>query len=442
MSAEADATVSRVGSRRLYVQLYIVMLASTFACLFVVGVAFRFLRDPMGAPAQRLGHAAAALAESRPDLDPDPDKARARLVELADALAVDVVIGGDQGPLLASPSARPFPVRESPAMGWRRGPTGPVLTVSLGQDRWAVLRPRAVHRRIPIHPFSAALAALAVVMAAASYPVARRVTRRLEALASGVERWGRGELGHRVPVEGADEVATLAATFNQAAARIDLLIDQQRLMLANASHELRSPLARVRMAIELLVEGVEDAERRKLVDGVRRDIVELDALIEDVLLFARADARVPRRPFTRFDLRALVSEEAARTGAAVTPGAPVQIEADELLLRHLVRNLLENADRHGGGREVSASVERRQSDEVVIAVEDGGPGIPDEDRERIFAPFYRRPGTAGGGGVPGHGLGLALVRQVARYHGGEARYLARPDGRPGSRFEVTLPGRA
>jgi signal transduction histidine kinase len=423
------------------VQLYLIMLASTFACLFVVGVAFRFLRDPMGPPAQRLGHAAAELAESRPDLDPDPEKGRARLAELADALAVDVVVGGDSGPLLASPAARPFPASDHPRVGWRRGPHGPVLTVSLEPDHWAMLRPRVVRGRIPIHPFSATLLALALVMAAASYPVARRVTRRLEALASGVERWGRGELGHRVPVEGEDEVATLAATFNQAAARIDLLIDQQRLMLANASHELRSPLARVRMAMELLVEGVADEERRrKLVDGVRGDIVELDALIEDVLLFARADARVPRRPFTRVDLRALVGEEAARTGAAVAPGASVEIEADDMLLRHLVRNLLENADRHGGGRDVSVSVERRAGGEVAVAVEDGGPGIPDEDRERIFAPFYRRPGAAGGG-VPGHGLGLALVRQVARYHGGEARYLARPDGRPGSRFEVTLPVR-
>jgi signal transduction histidine kinase len=137
-------------------------------------------------------------------------------------------------------------------------------------------------------------------------------------------------------------------------------------------------------------------------------------------------------------LRGLLESEAARTGATVV-GPEAAVEGDAMLLRHVARNLLENAARYGGGQEVRAVIEPGGDDgpaAVVIAVEDRGPGIPEEDRERIFAPFYRRPGHAA---ASGHGLGLALVRQVARYHGGDARHVPRPGG--GSRFEVKIPAR-
>jgi len=423
-----------VRSRRLHVQLYLVMLATGFLCLLAVGVAFRVVRDRSGPPAQRLGHAAGLLAETRPDLD--LAEGQTKLAALADALAVDVIVGDTSGTLLASPSPRPFPVPAHLRPGWRHGALGPMLVVELEPDRWAALRLRPPRRHLPVQPFFATLIALAAIMAVASYPVARRVTRRLELLTAGVARWGGGELGHRVPVEGRDEVATLAATFNQAAARVDLLVEQQRQLLANTSHELRSPLARVRMGLELAAEEADPERRHQRVEDIRRDIVELDALIEELLLFARADARVPQCPFERVPLRALLEAEAARTGAAVE-GPDAEVEGDALLLRHVARNLLENAARHGEGREVRAVIEPPAgpaANAVVIAAEDRGPGIPDEDRERIFAPFYRRPGRAA---APGHGLGLALVRQVARYHGGDARHVPRDGGR--SRFEVSLP---
>ena len=419
-----------MASRRLYLQLYQALLASTIVCLLAVGLAFRLARDQAGPPAQRLGHAAAVLAETRPDLDPVDGPAR--LAALAETLSVDVVIGDDTGPLLASRVPHPFVPLPHPALGWRHTQAGPQLVIALGPDRWAALRTRPTRRRLPFPPFPAMLVLLAGAMAVASYPVARRVTRRLEALAAGVERWGQGELTHRVPVEGKDEVATLALTFNQAAARVDMLVDQQRQLLANTSHELRSPLARVRMGLELAAEEPEPERRRARVEEIRRDIVELDALIEELLLFARADSRVPQRPFERVALRPLVESEAERTGAAVE-GPDAEVDGDPALLRHVVRNLLENAQRHGGGQDVRAVIEPAPA-AVVIAVEDRGPGIPEADREKIFAPFYRAPG---GTAAPGHGLGLSLVRQVARYHGGDARYVARPGG--GSRFEVSLP---
>jgi len=408
------------------------MLVSTVGCLLVAGLAFRFLHDKGGPPARRLGHAAAALAEA--PLDLDQPEAPTHIAALADDLSIDIVAVDAAGRRVASPADRPFPVPPTPMPGWRRGPGGPVLTVSLGSDGWALLRARRPQRGMPMQPFSAALLALAVVMAIASYPIARRMTRRLEQLAGGVERWGSGELGSRVAVEGRDEVATLAETFNRAAARIDLLFDQQRQVLANTSHELRSPLARLRMAIELVLETSDPDQRRRLADELRNDVVELDAMIEELLLFARADSRDARRPFQRVALTALAAAEAMRTGAVVA-GPEIEVDGDPDLIRHLLRNLLENAQSHGQGRDVRARV-LRAGREVIVAVEDSGPGIPPEDHERIFVPFYRR--AAAGAATPrGHGLGLALVRQVARYHGGDVRYVARPDG--GSRFEVTLP---
>lgn len=424
-------------ARRLYVQLYVVMLVSTVGCLLVAGLAFRFLHDKGGPPARRLGHAAAALAEA--PLDLDHPAVAAQILALADELEIDIVAVDPHGRRVASRAERPFPVPPSPTPGWRRGPGGPVLTVALGDEGWAVLRARRPRRGLPVQPFSAALIALAVVMAVASYPIARRMTRRLEQLATGVEQWGSGQLGNRVPVEGHDEVATLAETFNRAAARIDHLFEQQRQVLANTSHELRSPLARLRMGIELVLETTDPDHRARLVDEIRHDVVELDGMIEELLLFARADARNPRRPFERLPLRALIAGEAKRTGASVD-GPEVELDGDPTLLRHLVRNLLENALRHGQGRDVRAVI-AREGVEVTVAVEDGGPGIPAEDHEKIFLPFYRRssgsiPGVADAAPT-GHGLGLALVRQVARYHGGDVRYRPRPEG--GSRFEVRLP---
>jgi two-component system OmpR family sensor kinase len=431
--------------RRLYLQLYAALLASVFVCLVVAAVAFRFLRDSAGPPGERTQHAAAVLPERLPDVHA-PD-ARARVLRLADEFGVDIIVGNPAGPLLGVPSPHAFPIPPRIGPGWRRGGAGPVLLTSLGADGWAALRPRGPYRRLRMHPFFATLVALALVMAVASYPVARRVTRRLEELTSGVERWGRGELRLRVPVTGGDEVATLASTFNQAAERLELLLGQQRQMLANASHELRSPLARLRMGLELIADEPDANRRQKMVQEIHRDIVELDGLIEEVLLFARTDDRIPRRPAVPVDLRVLLEEEAARTGAVVAPAladaggdggdkrsSPV-FRGDAVLLRHLVRNLLENAQRHGGDGPVNASMVS-DSANVKLIVEDRGPGVPEEDRERIFAPFYRRAG-----GAPslasGHGLGLALVRQVARYHGGDVTFQSRAHS--GSRFEVTLP---
>lgn len=278
------------------------------------------------------------------------------------------------------------------------------------------------------------LGVLFIAIAAGSYPVVRRLTRRLEALRRGVEAFGAGALDYRVPVQGSDEVSAVATSFNRAAQRIEDLVRANRSLLANASHELRSPLARMKMAVSML-ESSADADRAALREEIDRDIRELDALVEEVLLASRLDAQAALVE-DPVDVPALVAEEAARIGADVDVAATAlqaRLIGDERLLRRAVRNLLENARRYGGD-EVLAEVQASEQG-MTVRVCDRGPGVPDDQRERIFEPFYRLPGHSERAG--GVGLGLSLVRQIAQRHGGSVRCESRSGG--GSCFVLWVP---
>jgi signal transduction histidine kinase len=424
-------------TRRLYLQLYLALLASTVVWFLAVHVAFRVLNDPPGTPAERLRVAAGVVAESLRDVG--DDELPARLGALSEELGMDLAIWGADGRVLAEATRRPMIRPRHPGPGWSQDRAGIELIVPLDDGRQAGMRSRVRPHAPRRLSFPAGVLILSLVMAAGSWPVARHLAKRIERVAGGVAQWGKGDLGHRLTIEGRDEVATLAATFNRAAGQIETLMNQQRQMLANASHELRSPLARLRMALELLGEEPAIEQRARLMEEARRDIVDLDALIEDLLLMARADARTPRRPLEAVDLRALVEGEVERLGGgmAINGEAPA-LDGDALLLRHLVRNLLENARGHGQGKDVKVTL-AATNESVILTVEDGGPGIPQAERERIFAPFYRLGAPSGArAGTGGFGIGLAMVRQVARYHGGDAQALGPASG-VGSRFEVVLP---
>ena len=299
--------------------------------------------------------------------------------------------------------------------------------------------------------YVSALCLVALAVALGTYPVVRRLTRRLENLQKSVEAWGDGNLGVRAAVDGDDEAAFLAQRFNDAAQRLealvqarDALLESQKSLLANASHELRSPLARLRMGLELLQGG---GERDALRQELERNISELDQLIGEILLASRLDAKQADLGAVELvDLVPLCAEECAHTGARLDcVVADLRVSGVPKLLRRAVRNLLENAVRHGraaNGDTVSEGVvlELRpaplETPAVVrLAVIDQGPGVAVEHQQRVFEPFYRLPGVSETGG--GVGLGLALVKSIAERHGGSVRCSNNPHG--GARFELTLP---
>ena len=305
--------------------------------------------------------------------------------------------------------------------------------------------------------FAWLLGLVALAVALGAYPVVRRLTKRLEMLQKGVERWGDGDLSTRLPVQGEDEIAFLASRFNAAAERVQTLLQSHKALLANASHELRSPLARIRMGLALMGQGgaaptADRAQRQE----IARSITELDELIDEILLASRldlpdADDGASLGPIEEVDLIGLAAEECARHDAEldVAPGAaPLLVQGHARLLRRLLRNLLENARRHGKppgsvvhGAALAAEVRLSlaqggsgSSRMAVVTVQDRGPGIPADLRERIFEPFYRLPGASEREG--GVGLGLSLVKTIAERHGGSVRCEAREGG--GARFVVTL----
>jgi signal transduction histidine kinase len=290
------------------------------------------------------------------------------------------------------------------------------------------------------------LGLIGLAVALGLYPVVRRLTQRLEGLQRGVQRWGEGDLSVRVPVQGDDEVADLSERFNAAATRIEALMASQKSLLANASHELRSPLARIRMGLELMnVPAAEpDALARSRAE-ILRNMAELDQLIDEILLASRLDAKeADIGTVEAVDLVGLCAEECARVGASFdVPEGLAQLEVSGVakLLRRMVRNLLENARRYGAvSPETSQDAGivlslKRQVQQVLIEVGDRGPGVPLEYRERIFEPFFRLPGASER--VGGVGLGLSLVKSIAERHGGRVRCADRPGG--GACFEVSLP---
>jgi signal transduction histidine kinase len=211
-------------------------------------------------------------------------------------------------------------------------------------------------------------------------------------------------------------------------------------LLANASHEIRSPLARLKMALSML-DGSEGPQRERLRQEIRTNIAELDALVEEVLLASRLDAQAASGTPETIDLLGLAAEEAARVDAQVQ-GSSIMVQGDERLLRRALRNLLENAQRYGQAAssinpvDPAISVVLRQVGEAAeLHVCDRGSGVPPAYRERIFEPFFRLPGHAEKAG--GVGLGLSLVKQIAQSHGGSIRCEARQGG--GSCFVLVLP---
>ena len=301
--------------------------------------------------------------------------------------------------------------------------------------------PEAAFWTRPPFGFIWMLGLVGLAVAIGVFPIIRRLLKRLDVLQRSVQRFGEGDLAARVPVQGHDEVADLSRQFNAAAGRIETLVQSHKSLLANASHELRSPLTRIRMGLELM--GSSHQPSPAFRDEILRNIAELDQLVDEILLASRLDAHeADVGTIELVDLIGLAAEECVRVDADLDAGADtLEVNGVAKLLRRAVRNLLENARRYSQG-DIHVSLRRspRSTDKIAMAevrVCDHGPGVPQALRERIFEPFYRLPGASERAG--GVGLGLALVRSIAQRHGGRVYCEDRPDGGSGACFVLELP---
>ena len=421
--------------KKLYVRIWLSVVLAVAVLTLLVGWAWRLAAEP---PLREV-----VLRNQAGDII---GQGHARMMRRAPA--------AEGGPIDTERDEEPETARKLPGPRGHFG-NGPEFVVRM-QDG------QTVHMHMPRPPpsvwyrppfgFFWSLVLVAVAVALATYPITRKLTQRLERLQNGVQKWGEGDLSIRVNESGQDEVADLGRRFNQAAERVQTLIQSheallasQKSLLANASHELRSPLTRIRMGLELMGSDASSASRLE----ISRNITELDQLIEEILLASRLDARDSNLGTVEsVDLIGLAAEECARVGAELildldpawraaqtsAPGdAALPVQGVAKLLRRAVRNLLENAHRHAAGT-ITLGLSQTAG-HAVVRVCDQGPGVPPDLRERIFEPFYRLPGaTERDGGV---GLGLALVKSIALRHGGSVHCEDHAGG--GACFVMQLP---
>jgi signal transduction histidine kinase len=405
--------------KRLYLKIYLTIV---FALLLVVLIAGGIWRLKPPAFAEGFDVAGELVSAVLPPAGAPPSVQQAAVQQFAQRLGASLGLFDKDLQLIASYGDAPIPQPDRSRPGFMPGHGA--WSLPLPDGRWMVAR--GTEPRHPAIGLILLLGGIALVIALCAFPVVRGLTRRLERLQEGVETLGSGNLTTRVKVEGCDEVASLAASFNRAAARIEELVNAHRLMLAHASHEIRTPLSRIRLGIEMLAEKNDP----KYKTALSQDIGELDALVDDILMASRLDMiKVLPQP-EHVDLLALVAEEAAHYDDCAVGGEAVTVTADRRYLRHMIRNLLDNATRHGKPP-VGVTV-GRDGASALIDVCDGGNGIPDDERERVFVPFFRINGE-----TKGSGLGMTLARGIARLHAGDA--VVMPFSERGSCIRVTLP---
>jgi signal transduction histidine kinase len=410
--------------RRLYLQFYLSIVAILMLFVIAVAVLVRVVNN--GPLEEKLAVAGEVAAHALLPAAAPASQQREALDGLHRRLGLDLSLYAPDGGVIAT-AGRPLPLAEHAERGLLRLQLGPVWLLHLDDGRSLVAR-LPVRSRRPETSLLIALATIAVAVAIGAYPVARRLTRRLERLKAGVERLGEGDLSARVPIEGKDEVAALAESFNSAAVRIAELMRAHKMLLANCSHELRTPLTRINLALSLVGDQVDPRRQAEL----KEDIAELDQLIDELLLSSRLDAiRAPERR-EDIDLLALAAEEAARDGIIVE-GQSVFVRGNRTLLRRMTRNLIDNARRHADDACPDVHVAAVDG-HASLAIRDHGPGVPQDEQEKIFEPFYRRPQESAN---VGSGIGLALVRQIARNHGGDVQCRTADGG--GTLFRVSLP---
>jgi signal transduction histidine kinase len=409
--------------RSIFVRQLAIMLATTLSLLVFVGGFFYSILGPSLSMSRGLvAEYARALAST------SPDEARAR--EIANRLGLEMRYEGPGGSWETAPGLPHL--SEVKKSRWRDdltiapAPQGGTYLIYWELGR----RMRRAHSHIlwVLHGVMALIVLLA-------YLVLRRSLRPLRALHEGVARLSEGELDVTVPSRTRDEFGALAEAFNQMVRRISEMLRARDQLLLDVSHELRSPLTRVKVALALLPEG--DKQRR-----IEADVAEMEAMIAELLELERLrEGRGLRRE--RLDLVALLRQVAEGfqdrpPGVRFVAAAPeIWTEVDGEKLRVVLRNLLENAFKYSlaDSRPVEVLV-KADAEAVIFRVTDDGPGLPADDLHNLFEPFFRvdRSRSKKSGG---YGLGLSICKRIVEAHGGRIE-AANQSGR-GAEFTVMLP---
>jgi two-component system sensor histidine kinase CpxA len=280
-----------------------------------------------------------------------------------------------------------------------------------------------------------------VIFALVSLLLARMLTRQLRPLRQAAQRMADGDLSGRVEVKGKDEISALSADFNLMAERLNDLLQSQRQLVRDVSHELRSPLARLRVALEL---AEREEDRKKALSRIEKEADELECLVTELLSLARLESGQAGLEQQRLRLDELIAKvvidaqfeaEAEDKKVSYTP-EPVTLVGDGVLLRSAVENVIRNAIRHSAPQsEVQVALVREQ-DGCVIQVRDAGPGVDASQLASMFDPFTRTA-DARERGSGGFGLGLAIARRAMQIHGGDASARNLPEG--GLEVSLRLP---
>ncbi|MCU0841875.1 MAG: ATP-binding protein [Thiobacillaceae bacterium] len=317
---------------------------------------------------------------------------------------------------LADRAGHPVSLKRGPDPDWAWAELplgGQLLRIGFQRDRYALAAPWEAVGALLGGALAILLLALLMV---------RRTALRLRSLGDSAQAVGQGRLPERLPETGPEEIRDLTSAFNRMAAEVQSLLENRTTLLAGISHDLKTPLTRLRLALAML-EGVDPARQRRM----EADVAEMERLIADMLAFARG---LRAEPAEARDLAALLGELADKTGqiGAVrwAGGPPCPWPVAEAAFRRIIGNLLENALRYGAGEAVDLELSCADREARVVVL-DRGPGIPVAEREAVFRPFHRLE-TSRGRDSGGSGLGLAIARQLADAHGWRIELADRPGG--------------
>ncbi len=297
-------------------------------------------------------------------------------------------------------------------------------------DYWLRVPMERVERRMALQWVGWGALALLISLVAAWFIVSH-VNRPMKALSAAAEKIGRGETPPPVPESGPEEVRTLATTFNQMSRDLARLAEDRALILAGVSHDLRTPLARLRLGVEM------SSSDEALREGMNADIEEMDRIIGQFLDFARPESSEPEEELALDELIADIVERQKKLGRNVS----CSVDAIALIigrpkaLRRAITNLVDNAARYAG-TDIDVAL-RHEGNSVIVEVMDRGPGIPAADVERMKQPFTRMEAARSNAG--GSGLGLAIVDRIAKGHGGSFDLLPRDGGGLIARLTLPLP---